>query len=260
MIDTHCHLTYKELSCKVEEVVAGAREAGLVAMISVGTSPGDAKAARAFAERFEDVYFTVGVHPLHSAEVGEGELAEIPLISGHEKCVAFGEMGLDYHYDKPERGLQRRYFEAQLGMVREWGGTSGGKPVVIHSRKATDDTLAVLKASGVAMDRVVYHCFTEPPEDCRKVLDAGCWVSFTGIVTYKNAPEVRASAMLVPGDRIMVETDAPYLAPEPHRRVRPNEPKYVVATARFLAELRGEDFEEFEGRADGNAKRFFGLR
>lgn len=242
--------------------MAGAREAGLVAMISVGTSPGDAKAARALAERFAEVYFTVGVHPLHSAEVAEAELAEIPLIAGHEKCVAFGEMGLDYHYDEPERGLQRRYFEAQLEMVRAWEGASGGggKAVVIHSRKATDDTLAVLKASGVAMDRVVYHCFTESPEDCRKVLDAGCWVSFTGIVTYKNAPEVRASAMLVPGDRIMVETDSPYLAPEPHRRVRPNEPKFVTATARFLAELRGEDFGEFEGRTDGNARRFFGLR
>lgn len=256
MIDTHCHLTFPELVGRVDEVLAGAAAEGVDRVITVGTTPADARRAQAIAERHPSVYFTAGVHPHYGPEVAMGELPGIAELAAHEKCVAFGEMGVDYHYDDPPRKQQHEMFAAQLEMVRYSGSP---KPIIIHCRKAVDDTLAIIQASGLPGHRFVFHCFTEPPHEVRKVLDLGAMVSFTGIVTYKNAPEVRESARIVPPDRIMVETDAPFLTPEPHRRVKPNEPRYVAATARFLAELRGVRFEDFVRQTDWNAERFFAL-
>ena len=165
-------------------------------------------------------------------------------------------MGIDYHYDDPPPAVQHALFAAQLGWIADH---ATDLPIIIHCRKAVDDTLAIIRDSALAGERFVFHCHTEPPDECRKVLDAGCMISFTGIVTYHNAPEVRASARLVPDERIMVETDAPYLSPEPHRKVRPNEPKFVPATAAFLAELRGRAEAQFVAQCDRNAERFFRL-
>jgi len=253
MIDTHCHLTYPQLADRVEQVISDARDAGVGRMITVGTTPDDVVAARRLAGRFANVWFSAGVHPHYANQVDDVDwMTDVP---GDRRCVAFGEMGLDYHYDTP-REPQHALFAAQLGAVKRSGIL---KPIIIHSRKATDDTLAMIADSQLDASRFVFHCFTEPPEECQRVLDAGCMVSFTGIVTYKNAPEVRASAKLVPADRIMIETDAPYLSPEPHRKVRPNEPKFVAATAAFLAELRDTPPEVFVEQCDANAERFFGL-
>ncbi|MBI1371853.1 MAG: YchF/TatD family DNA exonuclease [Phycisphaera sp.] len=256
MIDTHCHLTFPQLSSRLDEVLAAARADGVDRMITVGTTPNDAVNARAIAEAHDNVYFTVGVHPHYSANLDNSELPRIGEIAGHEKCVAFGEMGVDYHYDDPPRDVQHRWFNAQLEVVRY---TNLKKPIIIHCRKAVDDTLAIIRGSGLPGERFVFHCMTEGPDECRKVLDLGAMISFTGIVTYKNAPEVRESAKLVPLDRVMIETDSPYLSPEPHRKVRPNEPRYVTATARFLAELYGESAGAFVERVDANAERFFHL-
>jgi len=256
MIDTHCHLTFPELRERVDDVLAGAAEAGVSRLITVGTTPSDIEAARAIAETHAPVYFTAGLHPHYTAKV---PLSAVPIVvqhATHERCVAFGEVGLDYHYDDPPRATQHEAFQAMLEAIRY---SEIDKPIIIHCRKAVDDTLAMIRASGLPGERFVFHCFTEPPDDARKVLDAGCAISFTGIVTYKNAPEVRASAKLVPLDRIMVETDAPYLTPEPHRKVRPNEPKYVAATHAFLADLRGAEPAEFERITDANAKRIYGV-
>lgn len=256
MIDTHCHLTFPQLADRVDEVIADAHAAGVGRMITVGTTPADAFKAQAVAKAHDRVYFTVGVHPHYAGEYdAEAYRASLELVAD-PGCVAIGEMGVDYHYADPPRDVQHTLFRAQLDAVRSYGID---KPVVIHCRKAVDDTLAIIDESGLDPSRFVFHCFTEPPEDARKVLDAGCWISITGIVTYKNAPEVRKSAKLVPDDRLMVETDAPYLSPDPHRKVRPNEPKFVMATARFLAELRGVEFETFERLTDANAERFYGL-
>ena len=256
MIDTHCHLTFPRLIERAPDVIDGAARAGVGRMITVGTTPGDARACQVIAEADERVWFTSGIHPHYINDVDESAIGELVALAADERCVAFGEMGVDYHYDDPPRADQHRMFAAQLEAVKASGMD---KPIVIHCRKAVDDTLAIIRESRIAGERFVFHCHTESPEECRKVLDLGAMISFTGIVTYKNAPEVRASAELVPMERMMVETDAPFLAPEPHRKVRPNEPKYVMATARFLAELKGLSLGEFERVTDGNAERFFGL-
>ncbi len=253
MFDTHCHLTYPQLADRIERVIVDARDAGVDRLITVGTTGDDVIAARRLSGHFANVWHTAGVHP-HYAQQSD-ELSWLADAVGHPRCVAFGEMGLDYHYDTP-RDVQHALFAAQLEVVQASGID---KPIIIHSREATDDTLAHIGKSGLDPARFVFHCFTEPPEACRRVLDAGCMVSFTGVVTYKNAPEVRDSAKLVPPERIMVETDAPYLTPEPHRKVRPNEPRFVAATAKCLAALRDTPEEQFIAQCDANAQRFFGI-
>ena len=225
-------------------------------MITVGTTPADGEKARAIAHAHPQVWYSVGIHPHYGPQVAAHELPRVVELAGDERCVAFGEMGVDYHYDKPPRKDQCEMFSHQLEMVKY---SRLGKPVIIHCRKAVDDVLSIIAASGLPGNKFVFHCFTEPVADARRVLDMGAMISFTGIATYKNAPEVREAAKLTPDDRIMIETDAPYLTPEPHRKVRTNEPRYVGATARFLAELRGVSFEKFVETTDGNAVRFFGL-
>lgn len=254
MIDTHCHLTFSQLRDRLDDVLAGAAEDGVDRMITVGVTPDDAETARAIAADHANVRFTVGFHPHYAAELKEGDVDRLVELAADERCAAFGEMGLDYHYPDPPRDLQRRVFEQALGAV---GDADIDKPIIIHNRKATDDTIAMIRASGVDPARFVFHCFTEPAEDADKVLDLGAMLSFTGIVTYKNAPEVRESALRVPDDRIMVETDAPFLTPAPHRKIRPNEPRYVAVTVRFLAELRDSKHEDFIRRCDRNAEGFF---
>jgi TatD DNase family protein len=257
MIDTHCHLTFPQLQDRLDDVLHRAREAGVDRMISVGTTPADADAARQIAEARDGVWFSAGVHPHYAADVAEHDLPAVLEYIEHERCAACGEMGLDYHYDEPAPDVQQEVFRRQLELVRQIDIFRG--PVIIHCRKAVDDTIAMIRESGVDPARFVFHCFTESPDDARRVLDLGAMLSFTGIVTYRNAADVQAAAKLVPDDRLMVETDAPYLTPEPHRKVRPNEPRYVVDTARFLAELRGTDADAFADTVDRNAERFFGL-
>ena len=254
MIDTHCHLTFPQLADRVNEVLAAADQAGVERLITIGTTPDDAEAARAIAERYEQVYFAAGVHPHYAPEVSFRDLPRIAELVAHPKCVAFGEMGIDYHYPDPPRHIQHDLFNAQLEVIRY---SELDKPIVIHCRKAVDDVLGLIDASGIPGSRFVFHCFTEPPEEIRKVLAIGAMVSFTGIVTYKNAPEVRESALLVPDDRIMIETDSPYLTPEPHRKIRPNEPRYVADTAAHLAQLRETSLSDFVKLTTANAKRFY---
>lgn len=254
MIDTHCHLTFPQLHDRLPEVLSAARGNGVETMICIGTTPDDAVTAREIAHRERGVWFTAGVHPHYAQEVEAGEASRILDLARDPQCVALGEMGLDYHYNDPPRDTQHTLFHAQLDAIRDSGID---KPIVLHCRKAVDDTLEAIRASGLDAHRFVFHCFAESPDEARKVLDSGAMLSFTGIVTYKNAPEVRESAKLVPLDRIMVETDSPYLTPEPHRKVKPNEPRYVRATARFLAELRGVEEQAFLERVDANAGRLF---
>lgn len=256
MIDTHCHLTFPELIEQTDAVIERAAGVGVDRMITIGTSPDDAEFARSIAEHRENIWFAAGIHPHYAAEMPDDAVLRTMHLAGDARCVAVGEMGLDYHYKDPPRDVQHRWFAAQLQAYNEAGID---KPIVIHCRKAVADTLAIIAESGIDPRRFVFHCFTEPPEDCRRVLDAGCRASFTGIVTYKNAPEVRQSCRLVPDDLIMLETDSPYLSPEPHRKVRPNEPRFVADTYRFVAELRGADLDTFIAQTDANAEKFFNL-
>ncbi|MEX2212652.1 MAG: TatD family hydrolase [Phycisphaeraceae bacterium] len=264
MFDTHCHLTYDGLYNRIDDVLRGAAEAGVHRMISVGTSPDDAKKAAALAEKYEQVYATVGLHP-HYCEKWPDEAVvadSIRTLAAHPRVVAIGEMGLDRHYPEPPIELQKRYFEMQLGVVKKLDRNAkpqAAKPIIIHNREATDETLAIIRASGIAGDRFVFHCFTGTGEELDKILDLGAMVSFTGIATFGSATEIAACAARMPVDRIMIETDSPYLTPEPYRKVRPNEPKYVAMVATFLAAKRKVAEEAFIAQVDANARRVFGI-
>ncbi len=254
MIDTHCHLTFEAFVGRIDEVISDARMAGVRGMITVGTTPGDCLAAQDVATRYDEVWCTAGVHPLSAAEPRAWPI--IGKVAEHPRCVAWGELGLDNHYDDPPKSLQATLLEEQLAFIQSSGLA---KPIVVHCRESFDDLLAVFENTPLPHDRYVFHCFTGSPDDARRVLDFGAWISFTGVVTFANARPVAEAAKIVPADRIMAETDAPYLSPEPVRKIHPNEPKHVVHVARFLAELRGEEQAEFERQLDANAERFFGI-
>ncbi|MEX0886468.1 MAG: TatD family hydrolase [Phycisphaeraceae bacterium] len=258
MIDTHCHLTFPQLHRQLDDVLARAAARGVDEMICVGTNGGDAVAAAALAERYAHIHATAGLHPLYVTPETDldaaGEL--LRWAAARREVVAFGEMGLDYHYDEPARELQHAAFARQLEVI---AAMDSARPIIIHNRKATDDVLAMIAEAGLAGERFVFHCFTGDRAEVERVLAAGAMVSFTGIVTFPNARDVAEASDAVPIERLMVETDSPFLTPEPNRKVRPNEPAYVVDVARFLADRRGMAFEAFVEAVDANARRFFSL-
>lgn len=257
MIDTHCHLTFPKLAGQVDELLASCRSEGVWGLITIATTSDGCIENLEIARKHEGVWCSAGVHPLYAdAEVDWNlvhEAGQDPL------CVAWGELGLDNFHKKPSRDLQDAILEEQLARIEGWSREGLEKPVVIHCRDAYEDLIPVLAASDLPAERFVFHCFTGSTEDARKVLDFGAMLSFTGVVTYGNAREVAEAAVLTPEDRIMVETDAPYLSPEPVRGVHPNVPANVVHIARFIAEQRGVDCRAFEEVLDANARRFFGI-
>lgn len=254
MIDTHCHLTFPQFRDRVREVVNDAAERGVHGAITVSTTTSDAGRALAIAKMLPNVWSTAGVHPLNCDE--PIAWADLLAAARDEKCVAWGELGLDHHYAEPPRDLQNRVLHEQLEVI---AGSGISLPVIVHCRDAFDDLIPIFRSSGLPPERFVFHCFTGDEAAAKKVLDFGAWISFTGIVTFKNAKAIQAAAKIVPDDRIMIETDAPFLTPEPHRKVRPNEPKFAIDTARFVAELRGAAWEHFHSRINENTVRFFGL-
>ncbi len=258
MIDTHCHLTYERLHERVEEVLNAAAAADVDRMITVGTSPTDSQAACDLAERFNNVYATVGVHPHEAACCTDKALIDDTLrrLAGHRRVVALGEIGLDTYYKDPPLEDQLRLLDWQLALAAELPESG---PIVIHNRQATQRLLSVLEASGIPGTRFVFHCFTGDEAELDSILTFGAMVSFTGIVTFANARNLATSAARVPVDRLMIETDSPYLTPEPHRKVRPNEPRFVPFVAEFLAVQRGVEKDAFVEAVDENAVRFFGL-
>jgi len=255
LIDTHCHLTSRQFTERVVDVIDAAVKAGVHRMITVATDGDDAIAARELANIDDRVFFSSGIHPLYAE--GEWKWEYVRSAAKDERCVAWGELGLDRHYDKPDFSLQLKLLEEHLALIEDIKGDE--RPIIVHCRRAVDDLLPIFKASTLAGNRFVFHCFTETPDDAAKILDFGAMISFTGVVTYNNAAEVVAAAELVPVDRMMVETDAPYLSPEPVRKMYPNEPQNVIHTAAFLARLKDLDTTKFEQQLDTNAVRFFGL-
>lgn len=254
MIDTHCHLTFDGLREQADAVIRRAIDAGVDRMISVGTTPDDALRAIALAERHEAVYATAGLHPHYVRDGADDKAVTTHLLamSAHPKVVALGEMGLDRHYPDPPIEDQRRAFALQLALLRDLP-----LPGVIHNREATDETIAMIRESGVPGDRFVFHCFTGSRDEARAILDLGSMISFTGIVTFRNSTDLADASDLVPLDRLLIETDSPFLTPEPHRRIRPNESRFIVDVARFLAQRRRMGEAEFAAATDANARRFF---
>jgi TatD DNase family protein len=255
MIDSHTHLFLCERT--EEEVVAAAREAGLERMLNVGLGAESNATAIAAAERHEEVFATVGCHPTSAGELDERLEAEIAGLAEHEMVRAVGETGIDHYRETASPAAQRRALEAQIDIAREHG-----LPIVIHARdrdganpSATDEVFEILdaRAGGVP---VVLHCFLAPWR-AQDAIERGWYCSFSGIVTYPRSDALREAAAALPPELLLVETDAPYLAPQPVRG-RPNEPAHVVATARVVAEVRGETYEDLERTVEANARALFG--
>lgn len=261
MIDTHCHLTFPDFAGRVPAVLAEAARHGVDGCITISTTTANCLECLALAEQYPNVWCTSGVHPLY-ADQGPHRWQNLGRVIRSPRCVAWGELGLDRHYAEPEFAVQRAVLDEQIAFIletRRGVPEAAHKPVVVHCREAFDDLVPILRESGLDGSRIVFHCFTGTPADARKVLDIGAWISFTGVLTYRNAAAVRDAAALVPIDRLLVETDAPYLSPDPHRTVRPCEPWMVSLTARRLAEVKGVAWNEFHARLNDNARRFFGI-
>jgi len=252
IIDSHCHLDFPDFASDLDRVVERARAAGVERMITIGTRVSKAAGVAAIAEKYEDVFFTVGTHPHEAAGEGAEDLAAMREFASHPKCVGIGETGLDYHYNNAPRDVAQRVFRGQIALARELD-----LPLVIHTRDADDDTAAILaQEMGWGRFRAVLHCFTGSRELAEAALGLGLFISFSGVVTFKKSEGLRAIARDVPLDRILVETDAPYLAPAPHRGGR-NEPAFVIDTARVVAEARGLDLEELAKATRANTHDVF---
>ena len=252
LIDSHCHLDFPDFANDLDGVIERARAAGVERMITIGTRVAKAAGVIEIAERYEDVFFTVGTHPHEAAAEGAEDFAAMRAFAQHPKCVGIGEAGLDYHYDYAPRDVAERVFRGQIALARELD-----LPLVIHARDADDDIAAILTDEmGQGRFRALLHCFTSSPELAETALDLGLSISFSGVVTFKKSEGLRAIARDVPLDRILVETDAPYLAPTPHRGRR-NEPAFVVATAGVVAEARGIEPEALAAATRANTHAIF---
>ena len=252
LIDSHCHLNYKGLVEKQGEVLERARAAGIAGFLNISTRQSEWQDVVATAERESDVWATVGIHPHEAdqhADLGREVLLEA---TRHPRVVGIGESGLDYYYDKSDREVQQALFRMHIGVARETG-----LPLVIHTRDADDDTAAILtEEMGQGAFPALIHCFTASPAFGRKVLELGLTISISGIVTFKNAADLQEFVKEIPQDRLLVETDSPFLAPVPHRG-KPCEPGYVRDTAKFVADLRGEDVADLAASTSANFFRLF---
>lgn len=253
MIDSHCHLTSKELLPQIGPVLVRAEAAGVKGFVTIATDLADAATALALAESYTRVHVVCGIHPHQAGEAGADWDRRLADLVEREEIHAVGEMGLDYHYDFADRQVQRQVFERQI----ELAGTAK-KPIVIHCREAHADIMAILAHCGPARD-VVFHCFTGTLREAEEILDRGYWISLTGVVTFKRSDELRQVAKLIPEERLMIETDSPYLSPEPVRSVRPNEPSHLPYTAACIAKTRGLTVEVLTQITTANTRRFFDL-
>jgi TatD DNase family protein len=251
LVDSHCHLDFPDFADELDAVIARARAAGIGRMVTISTRVRRQNELLAIADRFSDIFCSVGTHPHYAHEELDVTAADLVARTRHPKVVAIGEAGLDYHYDRSPRQDQELGFRTHIEAARETG-----LPLVIHSRNADEDTARILEEeTGQGAFPAVLHCFTGGPDLARRAIALGLFISFTGILTFKNSTALRAIAAELPPDRILVETDAPYLAPNPFRGKR-NEPAYVVETAKVLGETRGVSFDEIARQTTEN---FFAL-
>jgi TatD DNase family protein len=252
LIDSHCHLDFPDFADELDAVVERARAAGVERMITIGTRIDRAERLVEIVDRYDGVHFTVGTHPHEAATEAASDFAAMRELASHPKCVGVGEAGLDYHYNYAPPEVARRIFRGQIALARDLG-----LPLVIHTREAEEDTAAILKEE-MAQGRfkALLHCFTSSRALAETALDLGLMISFSGVVTFKNSADLRAIARDTPLDRILIETDAPYLAPVPYRGKR-NEPAFVAATARVVAEAKGMAPEALAEAARTNTIRIF---
>jgi len=257
LIDTHTHLDDARYDADRDEMIARARDAGVETMITIGCDLATSRAAVELTERFSFVYATVGVHPHEVKEIGDGWYDDLRRLARHPKIVAYGEIGLDYHYNYSPPRLQRDRFREQIELAKELR-----LPIVIHTREAQEDTIRILKEEHATALGGVFHCFSGDAWMTKEALDLGFYLSFSGVVTFQNAQALREIVKTVPHDRILVETDCPYLTPVPHRGKR-NEPAYVRFVAEQIVDLLGlsgpDRIEQVARLTTDNARRLFNL-
>jgi TatD DNase family protein len=252
LIDSHCHLDFEDLAKDLDGVLARAAAAGVTGMVTISTHVEKFSTYAAIAERYQNIWCSVGTHPHHADQELHIQTEDLVRLSAHPRCVAIGEAGLDYFYDNAPREAQATGLRRHIAAAR-----ITGLPLVIHSRKADEDMAAILnEESAAGAFPFVLHCFTAGMELARTALALGGYISFSGIITFRNAEEIREVAAMVPADRYLVETDAPYLAPIPHRG-QSNEPSYVRHTAEKVAEVRGVSLEQVGADTTANFARLF---
>jgi TatD DNase family protein len=258
LVDTHCHLTFPELAGQVEQVMQRAAQAGVTRVITVTTTAAEAADGLSLLTRFDSLYLIAGIHPHEAGRCGPDDLQALSdLHQGRsdDRLVGVGETGLDFHHNFAPRDRQEELFRFQLELARKVRRT-----VVIHARQSEARVCEILAEYPELSGRFVFHCFSADIPTARRILDMGGFLSFTGIVTFRNARVTRAVARYVPAERLLLETDAPYLSPEPVRGQRPNEPALLLHTARFVASLRGMPTEELAAITTANAIGLFGLK
>ena len=249
LFDSHAHLDDEAFSSDRYEIIETLKENGVGNFINVGSTMASSEFSLSLAEKYPFVYAAVGVHPSECEDMTDGDLLQIEKWLSHEKCVALGEIGLDYHYDGPTKEKQRYWFEKQCELAKKLD-----KPVIIHDREAHEECFDIVKKHG---NRGVFHCFSSSAEMALRLYKEGFYISFTGVLTFKNSKKAVEAAEKMPLDRILIETDCPYMAPEPFRGTR-NEPKNVIRVAEKLAEIKGISVEEAIEKTAENTRRLFG--
>ena len=254
LIDSHAHLTFPEYEDQLTEVLERSRAAGVDGWVTIGTDPQSNTNVIGLAQKFENIWAAVGFHPHAAKDINAAELEVLEKQAGSDVVVAIGEIGLDYYYNQSPQEDQKRVFREQLEIA-----SRVAKPVIIHSRDAFEDTIEILDEFAGKLKGVVVHCFGGDAQQAQSVIDRGFYISFTGVVTFKNADRARLAAAEVPIERLMVETDCPFMSPAPMRKQKVNEPALMIHTAAKLAQIKGVSEEQFARISEKNTRFFFGL-
>jgi len=254
MIDTHCHLTFHELENDIDAVLERSADAGVTGWITIGTDTEHNEKAAKLAGLYDNMYAAVGIHPHYAKDIAAKDIEILEQLAAGEKIVAVGETGFDFHYNLSPAQQQKQLFVKHLEIAEKLD-----LPVVIHSRNAFDETIGVLDEFASGIDKIVFHCFGGDVAQAKAIIDKGYYISFTGVVTFKSAEIARNVVKSVPTERIMLETDCPYMSPAPMRKQKINEPALMVHTAKLVAELKGLDFESFAQLTTKTSKDFFNL-
>ncbi|MBL7214374.1 MAG: TatD family hydrolase [Phycisphaerae bacterium] len=254
LIDTHAHLTFDELASQLDEVLTRSIEAGVTRWVTVGTNPADNEKVLHLVSEQENMVGALGYHPHDADDVTDADMELLARQLHHAKMVAIGECGLDYHYMYSTKANQQRIFRAHLDIAADLQ-----KPVIIHTREAFDETMAILDDYAGKLKNVVIHCYGGDAEQTARVLENDFYISFTGTVTFNRSEYLREVAKMIPLERLMLETDCPYISPHPVRNIRPNEPALLVHTAQCLADVHGISLEDFAQKITKTSETFFGL-
>jgi len=255
LIDTHSHLTFKPLSGDLDAVLQRSTDAGVTGWITVGTDDQENRKVVELANQHDNMYAAIGIHPHDAKDVTDQIIENLRTLAENKKVVAIGETGLDFHYNFSPPEIQKKVFTQHLELALDLD-----MPAIIHSREAFDETIEILKQFGSNIRRIVFHCFGGDADQAKTILDLGYYISFTGVVTFKNAKSVRQAAEITPIDKMMLETDCPYMSPEPMRNQKINEPALMIHTAEFLANLKQMSMHDFAQKVTATSKTFFDLK